>query len=334
MRFAVVMNRKARKVRQSTIDMVAAHVPADDLYITNTIEQCDGCIREIVEQRYELVFCGGGDGTAMRIIEQMRHHLADLNKDGGDYAHPKIGILHLGTGNGWAGYLQTPHGAGPIQHVNDGKPLKFTSFDMVRSGDRLTHFAGIGTDGAILNDYMSIKNRFQSGLMWTLVNGLWGYIYTIAFISAPSLIRNGADWPMRVINDSDKPVLRVDEKGELVPTDLAKGDVLFEGKANFAGVSTTPDYGFHVRMYPWSMEREGYFQLRISAISIPGLLIRPHQVWRGTIHHPKLHDYLLDGVRVESDVELPFQMGGDPEGWRKDVSFAIAEPVEVLDFRE
>ena len=115
---------------------------------------------------------------------------------------------------------------------------------------------------------------------------------------------------------------------------VAKGDVLFEGKANFAGVSTTPDYGFHVRMYPWSMEREGYFQLRISAISIPGLLIRPHQVWRGTIHHPKLHDYLLDGVRVESDVELPFQMGGDPEGWRKDVSFAIAEPVEVLDFRE
>ncbi|MCZ7584078.1 MAG: diacylglycerol kinase family protein [Deltaproteobacteria bacterium] len=178
MRFAVIMNMKARKVRQSTIDDIARHVPPEDLFVTRTVEQSDECLEEILRKGYELVFCGGGDGTTMRIVEQLQKRVARSKENGGDgYTMPKIGILKLGTGNGWVYLLEVPPKSRPIEIMRSGAPTRFTPFHMVETEGRLAHLAGVGADAIILNDYMDLKNKFKRGLLWRLANSLLGYFF-------------------------------------------------------------------------------------------------------------------------------------------------------------
>ncbi len=329
------MNIKARKVRQSTIDEIGSHLPAEDLYVTRTIEQSDECLDEIVLKRYPLVFCGGGDGTAMRIIEQLIKHITRHNAKGGDYTLPTIGILKLGTGNGWAGLLNTPPKAQPIERIRRGDQIKTTRFNMIRCQERLMHFAGIGVDARVLNDYINLKNKYPDGFMWKIANSLAGYLIVIAGITLPNLLRHGVGSPIRVYNDSDDPVFRVSHAGGVEKTDIKRGDLIEERPMLVAGCATTPNYGFNLKAYPWADQMEGYMQLRLANPPVvTGMIFHLPSLWAGKYEHEAIRDYFIKKVRMECDSELPFQMGGDPEGYQKKLSLEVAEEtVEMLDFR-
>lgn len=328
------MNNKARKVRQSTIDRFAGFLPAEDLYVTRTIEQSDECLKEILVKKYPLVFCGGGDGTAMRIIEQLLNHVRTLNAAGGDYALPRIGILKLGTGNGWAGLLNTPPAGAPIEYIKKAGQPKFTRFNMLRFQDRLAHMAGIGIDAAILNDYIDFKKKFAQGFFWKIANSLFGYLFTIFAISIPRFITKGARFNVRVYNDSDDPVYKIAHSTGAVELPWRKGDKIFEGNLMMVGFGTTPNYGFNLVALPHALAKPGYMTLRLVASSIPRVLSHIPSVWAGRWEHETVHDYLVKRVRIESDQDLPLQLGGDPEGYRRELVMDVAEEtVEVLDFR-
>jgi diacylglycerol kinase family enzyme len=52
---------------------------------------------------------------------------------------------------------------------------------------------------------------------------------------------------------------------------------------------------------------------------------------RGTIQHPKLHDFYADRVRVVFSDAMPFHLGGDPRGYRHELVFALSEhPVTFI----
>ena len=336
--FAVVLNMKARKVRQSTLDMIHKHVDVEDIYITQTVEQSDQSLDEIIRKRYPLVFSGGGDGTAMRIMEQMRKKVEAHNAAGGDYVVPKFGLLKLGTGNGWAGLLEAPGKVQPIWAVRAAPSIDemaFTTFDMVEVGDRLCHFGGFGVDALILNDYIWLKNKFNKGLMWKVTNSLAGYLIALFGRSVPKVLTSGFRMNVRAVNESDDPVYRVTQTGGIVETPFKKGDTIYEGQTLIAGFATTGNYGFKLRVYPWATVKSGYMNVRFADLPVPWILANLRKVWDGTLDHPRLYDFLARDVRVEVEGGAPFQLGGDPEGSIDEGRFKVSDfTVDVLDFRE
>ena len=334
--FAVVLNMKARKVNRGTLDMISKHVDVEDIYITHTVEQSDQSLDEIIKKRYPLVLCGGGDGTAMRIMEQMYKKAAKLNENGGDYTVPHFGLLKLGTGNGWAGYLEVPGGVKPIWAIRQMREneLKFENFNMMESKGRIFHFGGFGVDALVLNDYIELKNNYTEGFMWKLSNSLAGYAMTLASRSVPKAILDGFELNVRVINQSDEPVYKVNHSTGSVDLKLRKGDTIFEGRTLISGFGTTSNYGFNLKVYPFALMKPGYFQLRIADMSVPSVLLRLKDLWDGTMQHEGLHDFLVKDVRIESDNEMPFQLGGDPEGYQKSLEVKVSDfAPKVLDFR-
>ena len=329
---------KARKVKQATLDMLTQHVDMEDIYVTRTVEQSDESLDQVIERRYPLVFCGGGDGTAMRVMEQIRKKVERHNAAGGDYRVPRFGLLKLGTGNGWAGQLGVPPTVQPIWAVRralDLDALAFANFHMIESEGRLFHFGGFGVDALILNDYISLKNLFKSGFLWKLANSLAGYLAAIVLMSAPKLMFTRFRMKVRVTNLSDEPVYRCGPSGAIEKTPFRDGDVIYEGPAIFAGAATTSSYGFQLKIYPFALAMRGYMEFRIVNASIPAVLAHAVPVWRGRWRHPGSHEYLVKKVRVEIDGKGPFQLGGDPEGYRSDVTFALSDfTVDILDLRK
>ena len=328
---------RARKVRQATLDMISKHVDVDDIYITKTIEQSDQSLDEIIQKRYPLVLCGGGDGTAMRIVEQMRLKVGRLNQAGGDYRMPRFGLLKLGTGNGWAGLLETPPKVEPIWALRQRREdeLKFTAFNMIQCDERLFHFGGFGLDAMILNNYIELKNKFSKGFMWKVSNSMAGYLYATFFQAAPRLLRHKYEVKARVINNADGPIYRAYPHRPLEQLTVKKGETIFEGPVMLVGAATTSNYGFNLKTYPYACLKPGYMNLRTALVSIPATIWNIRQVWKGVWNYDGIKDWLVQDVIIETETDMPFQLGGDPEGYRNRVRFQVSDfTVDVLDFRK
>jgi diacylglycerol kinase family enzyme len=328
---------KARKVTDSTLDMVSKHVDIEDIYVTRTIEQSDQSLDEIIEKGYPLVLCGGGDGTVMRIIEQMRLKVEAHNKAGRDYKVPKFGMLKLGTGNGWAGLLDTPPGVKPIWAIRQRTPdkLVYTPFNMMEAEGRMFHFGGFGLDALILNDYIDLKQKYTEGWKWKVANSLAGYLIAIGGKSIPKILLKGFQINMKIYNESDAPVYKVSCSGGIEETDFKKGDLLIDTPCDASIFGTTSDYGFKLRVMPFATAKEDYFHLRTSNVGGVKNLAHIRELWTGTIEHERVFDFLVKEVRFEADGEAPFQLGGDPEGYRSSVHLKISDfKPEILDFRK
>ena len=46
---------------------------------------------------------------------------------------------------------------------------------------------------------------------------------------------------------------------------------------------------------------------------------------RGSVSHPRMHDFYADRVRVLVEEAMPFQLGGDPRGYRDELLFELSE---------
>jgi diacylglycerol kinase family enzyme len=272
----------------------------------------------------------------MRIIEQMQLKVQKHQKAGKDITLPRFGILKLGTGNGWAGLLQTPPSVEPIWALRQvaETDLKFTRFNMIEAEGRVFHFGGFGADALILNDYIDIKNKYTKGFRLKLVNSLFGYLYAMFTRSIPTLLFKGFKLKLRVTNLSDEPLYTVNHSDGIKESPIKKGETIYEGPADACIFGTTSDYGFGVKVMPFAMDKPGHFMLRVAAPGIKVLLKNIRAVWNGTIDHPDIHDFLVKKVRIELEADGPFQLGGDPEGYRKSVDLEVSDfAPEVLDFR-
>ena len=57
------------------------------------------------------------------------------------------------------------------------------------------------------------------------------------------------------------------------------------------------------------------------------------EIWKGTYRTPRLIDFLVDDVRIESDEILPVQIGGDAAGTSRSIRARLyPEPIAVVDF--
>jgi diacylglycerol kinase family enzyme len=86
-------------------------------------------------------------------------------------------------------------------------------------------------------------------------------------------------------------------------------------------------------MFPFARKAPGRFQLRLSAMSLPKMLTQFPRIWRGYTPRSGMLDFHCEKVQITFDREMPLQMGGDAEGYRKRVVIDMAaEPLELLDF--
>ena len=66
-----------------------------------------------------------------------------------------MGVLKLGTGNGWARVSGAPAYFKLVEKLPTlARETPTVTYDLVEVENTLCHFAGVGWDGRILNDYL------------------------------------------------------------------------------------------------------------------------------------------------------------------------------------
>ncbi|MBI5526225.1 MAG: hypothetical protein HY897_07805 [Deltaproteobacteria bacterium] len=344
-RFAVLLNINARGVSERVRQTIRRIVPEEHLFISANAEEADRHAATIIERRYDGVFSGGGDGSLVMLINMLWKHVLRLNSrmsEAGSqrpepFRFPMLGILKLGTGNGWAGVVGSKKGVRQLKHALAGGALKFIPFDLIETEGRRFHFSGMGWDAAILNDYLEFKklgSRFPR--LKKFITTLPGYLTSTFLKTIPveawKQLRGTGGMKIKVVNRG-KRLFRIEGGGRPVPARFGRGDIIYHGPANVIGCATTPNYGFNMKAFPYAMTMPGLMNLRIVQAGIPELVLNMGPIWEGTFRSPRFIDFLVSDVEIVASKPAPFHIGGDAEGLREQVRFGIAsEPVKVLDF--
>lgn len=326
---AVLLNAKAKRVNAGVRRAVERVVAPHDVYMSQSADEARSIADAVIARRYATVFTGGGDGTFIGWV----NHILDRAEER-DQPAPRFGVLALGTGNALAEVV----GARPAGHVAD--LAAFTSgasrtrrLELLTCDGRRTPFAGVGIDAAVLNDYCWMKERLGSAGLGRVATGLPGYALSIALRSMPRQLLERRPSYCEIVN-AGRPAYRLDGRGRQAGPAIAEGELLYAGPCMMAAASTVPYYGFGLRAFPFAEARPGAMQLRVATqLPVASLVWNLGQVWAGEFSHPALLDFHVERVSIQFERPVPLQIGGDAEGWREQVSFAMAPaPVELVDF--
>ena len=110
---------------------------------------------------------------------------------------------------------------------------------------------------------------------------------------------------------------------------FAPGEVIYEGPANTTIFGACPYYGHGFTVLPYATHRPGHFQLRIVTMSAGRALWNLRPIWHGRYTGPGLLDWHVRAVRLEYSEPMPYQYGGDAQGYRTELEVRTS-PVEAL----
>jgi diacylglycerol kinase family enzyme len=329
---AVLLNANAKAVNADVRETLSSVVPGEHLFLSTTPDEACRIAEQVVERRYRTVFTGGGDGTFVawvnRILEAAERR---------SFRPPRFGVLALGTGNAVAEMV----GSRPRRHAHDlarylrGEVDRVRRLDLLTCEGRRTPFAGVGVDAAVLNDYIWLRTRLAGTPLARLGLGATGYGLAVALRSAPRALLERRPTYCEIVNVG-RPAWRLDASGERFGRPIGHGELLFAGTCMLAAASTVPYYGLGLRVFPFAARAPGMMQLRVvTRIDVGTLLVNLPRIWSGDFAHEGLLDFHADRVALRFERPMPFQIGGDAEGWRREVTFGMAaNPVEIVDFGE
>lgn len=325
-RTAFLLNANARAVSPRVARRLLDMVPEGDLFFSRSIEDAKSFLLTILRRGYDRLFVGGGDGTIVFALNEIRR-LCDEH----GFAAPEMGVLKLGTGNAMAYLLGSQSPVVDTWHLTQKGELSTIRVDMIESHDGVvTPFAGMGYDGEVLNDYMALKAAVKGPIGHHLVQTVWGYLGAMLTRTVPRHF-NAKKETVKITSREDAIFMRATDDGDeevVIPA----GTVLYDGPAAFLSVGTIPYFGYGFTMFPFARNKPGYFQLRVGAVPVPTILANLYPgVWKGTFRHPKMFDFLVKDVDIESSGELAYQVGGDAAGHAKTLRFKVAkQPVEFV----
>jgi len=327
---AVVVNLRARRGSAQLGRMIAERLPRARVAVTASLDDLRRFIdRELVHAPPELLLSGGGDGTAVTMLNELRDR---------DVRFAQLGVLRLGTGNGWANATGAPRASRAIAHVaahaDMPAPARMPSrrFALVESGDRIAPFLGTGWDAEIITDFRAHVARMPASLR-SLNEGLPGYLLGLFTRTIPRhLFGDGA--PNVVLTNLGEPALTVAPDGRIVPIPGGeRGAVLYRGPANVAAAGTTEEWGFGFRAFPFAHTVPGRVNARVYGGPVLEATRQMFRLWRGDHPVPYMHDFFLTHGRMDFDREVPFQVGGDVGPARRSFEFRLArEAVDVVDW--
>jgi len=332
--FAVVLNANARRVSSSVRRKVEQLVSPEHIYYSSSEDESSSIAKEIVERQYPVVFTGGGDGTFVQFIndyvEEAQRGTPWLGTDK-QVTMPKIGVLHLGTGNAVAGIVSSGNFECDLQSYVDGGYTDSQSLYLVESEGRQFPFGGLGWDAELLNDYMHLKRNYASNsLLKPMLQNLGGYFAALLARTIPRRFARLFEGPrprteVRVTNLGSEATFL---QGGKVVKQYGPGEVLYEGPSNITMFGTLPYYGHGMTVLPYSMDRAGFFHLRIATMSLFKALTRLRSLWKGSYQGSDLFDWHATHLRLEFSEDVPYQFGGDGQGTRRVIEIKTS-PVKV-----
>ena len=321
-RVAVLLNANAKRVNQGVRDAFARLVPENDLFFSQSLTQGSHFAHQIIERRYDTVMLGGGDGTISAMLNLLLK-AADAQSTA-DAAHllPDIAVLRLGTGNG-LGYLS---GAGkPVQdamRLLSGERPSTQTLRLIADADEgtVTPFGSLGYDAQMLNDHVDVVNQSRGPMSRALAKSLGGYFYALGTRTIRTELK--AQRSGLRLTALGRASIVDPETDEEIPLDPHA--VLFDGTARSVSFGTSPFYGFGLRALPFARRRSDRFHVRVSMASVAYLLTHLSSLWKGTLRTPDFVDFLVEGVRIETERPWPTQYAGDAMGHRDRVSLQLA----------
>jgi len=329
MNIAVMVNLRARRGSERVGGMVQRLFPRARLALTRSLEEARTWISEQLRPNPPtLLLAGGGDGTITGLLNELREQGVAL---------PAIGVLPLGTGNAWARVTGAPKpGVALKQIAACGERLPpLRPFSLVRVENKVSPFAGTGWDAETIQDFKNYLARFPPGPLREANAGLRGYL---GALFTGTVLRHtfGTGNPRVKVYNVGGQALTIDERGSIQPiANGGPGALLYEGPAGVAGGATTPEWGFGFKAFPFAQAVPHRLSVRVYGAGVWEATRNMFKLWRG--HHPlpKMHDFFVERVRMEFDREVPFQLGGDLMGMRRELEFDLAdESVNLVDWKQ
>jgi len=329
---ALWFNGRAKQVTKSVVHAFRTAAPKARMFVTSDLEEARAAARDLATRPPRLLFCGGGDGTSVVLLNLLREE--------GATTFPPIGLLKLGTGNGWPRAVHAP-GWRTTSKLLRTLPLDAPTrrFDLVEVEGRLCHFTGVGWDAVILHDYVrNLQRRRRQPVVGSfaerLNRGIGGYLYSVARHTVPTQMRQQLKHGrVRVRRENlGARALTVDSHRRAVPV-TGKEETLFKGPMSVAAAATEPFWGAGFRAFPFARLVPGRINVRIYERGVLAGLTNIMQLYRGAIGHKGMHDFFLTRARFVFSRPMPFQIAGDVMGPRESLEVAVArQTVQLLDW--
>ncbi len=345
---AVLLNANAKSVNDRMRREITRFVPEEDVFFSRTLDDARAITREVLARGYTTLLTGGGDGTFVGYVNEVLSQCmttgpvvarggAVLKLEPRPVPPPKFGVLHLGTGNSIAGMTgASPRPVGVVEDIlraRAGDVRQTHQIHLIDVDGKLAPFTGVGVDARIINDYVTVSRKFRGTPFSAFGSGGPGYLLAIAGRSIPAVLLERKPANVLITNEGE-PAQQLAPDGRPVGRPIEKGEILFQGPLRLVAAGTVPNYGFGFKIFPHARKAEGRMHLRLSALTVPQMVRHMGAIWKGRTPRTGILDFLTQKVRLEFDRPMPLQVGGDAEGFREAVTFAVdSRPVELLDFK-
>lgn len=327
---AAWFNTHAKRVTSARVDAFRATLPEARVYACTTFEDAERFADELVKSPPRILFCGGGDGTVVALLNALRKR--------GATRFPVIGLFKLGTGNGWPSAVAARRYEKELERL-PRLPLEPPTkhFQLCEVEGRLCQFCGVGWDATLLNDYRrNLQNRqaqlLAGGLAARLSKGLGGYLYSLFRITVPEELQRAREGGISLrLENLGEPAFTLDAKRQrvLVP---AEQKTLYEGPMSIGAAGIEPYWGSKFMAFPYALSVPGRMNFRVYDRHVLIGVNNMFNLWQGK-ELPGMHDWWITGVRLHLSRPMPFQVGGDVMETREVVDFLMAkETVDLVDW--
>lgn len=338
-RFAIILNPKARRVTKSVIAEAILLAGEENVFLSLSSDELEVALTVILDRRYAIVACGGGDGTVACIVNALDKMVNQRHSTSSPVERPALAVLRLGTGNAVARLVgSAPSACKDLRRLaSPSRPSNVCMVHPIQLNHDVTCFlAGVGIDATWLSHYETLKQQSArwSAIHWLIRKAPIGYLTAFVTKTLPWVWFRAR--PLHV---------RVQSKGEAFYIDPKRGDVamalpadrpavIFEGTCWLVAAGTVPFYGAGLRLFPFAGLRPGFMHLRIARIPPIMGLVMMVPIWRGHYRNRKgCLDFLVKEVTVDLDEVAPTQHSGEPFGRHKQLHFKVGDnPLPLVDF--
>jgi diacylglycerol kinase family enzyme len=322
---AILVNANAKRGGRRVAVQIARALPGASVRLTKAPHELDAWLRQLPATR--AVLAAGGDGTAVALVNALARITPRAEP------LPTMGVLPLGTGNGWAHALGAPklhRCLSVLAHARGALPTRRCG--LVDVEGTLAHFAGTGWDAMILDDYQR-QLEASRGPGRRFSKSVYGYVTAMLLRTAPRVMITSA--PRVLIENLGDVVYTVDEDGKPRRLEgVGRGAVLYDGPVGTASVSTCSEFGYRFKAFPFAERMPGFVSVRCYARGVVGAIASIPRLWKGDHPIAGMHDWLATHVRMTLSRPTPLQVGGDALGPRRTVEYRAADRgVRMLDWR-
>lgn len=272
-------------------DIIAALEVEDiraDLAFTQPDVSPAAIAQRAVEEDYDLIIVGGGDGTVSEVAKGLIH------------APLPLGIIPIGTYNNIARSLQIPTDLVAACQVLGQGQIKTIDVGQANDQEYFFEAAGVGLDAALFPLGEAIKG------------GRWGRMFQVFRLTMayhPQPIRIQFDRPLAEARTH--PTLNQ----RFLNRRLARRRE-FQLRALLVVIANAPYYGAGFTVAPSAVVDDGMLTVTIYRKFSKWELFRHFwSISRGQYHYnPKIETYQVAKVRISSSAQLPVHIDGRPIG--------------------